>query len=70
MTLLQGPGQLLGCQRKPRAEHKALPLSPCSVMAAACVQLLLPLCLARALFSPVGINKNLLQTSTVLVSLG
>lgn len=57
MTLPQGPGQLLGCQRKPRAEQ-SLAFEPCSgTAAAACVQLLLQVCLARAHFCPVGINK-------------
>lgn len=66
---LTGPRPAAGLSVE--AQGRALPLSHCSVMAAvACVQLILPVCLARAHFCPVGISKNLLQTSTVLVSLG
>lgn len=69
MTLPQALGQLLGCQRKPRPS-KALHLSPAQgwPATAACIQLRLWVCLARAHFCLMGIDKNLLQTSTVLGS--
>lgn len=45
MTFPQGPGQLLGCQPKPRAE-KGLAFEPCSGCYTACIQPLLWVCLA------------------------